>query len=102
MSTLTLRSVNGSPTVEYRARDGEPVPYMVTIERRALTPTGREYRDGSSQWAVVTIADVTAQLRLDGQVARWLRKSTRVDCSAARMRTYADPQGPAYLWNVNA
>ena len=100
MSALTLRSINGSPTVEWRALDGEPVPYMVTIQRRELTPDEREYLDGASEWRTVRVREVQHQLRLDGPVARWLAKRTRVDCS--RMDQYADPDGPAYLWNVNA
>lgn len=65
MSTLTLRPVN-NPQVEYRARDGEPVPYMITIERRILTPDGDEYPDGWSGWEVVTIDEVARQLLLEG------------------------------------
>jgi len=90
VSMLTLRSTNGSPTVQWRDIDGHPVPYMVTIERRVLTPEGEEYRDGSSDWETVLISDVLEQLRLRGPVAEWLREQTRVDCSPARFAAYSD------------
>lgn len=95
-SVLRLDSVNGSPIVEYRDID------MVTIQRRTLTPDGDEYRDGASQWGTITIGDVLAQLRLNGQVAEWMRTRTRVDCSPKCFARYPDLTDSAYLWNVNA
>lgn len=102
MSTFRLDSVNGSRCVEYRAVDGHPVPYQVTIQRRLLTQDGQEYIDGGSEWQTISIRDVLAQLQLDGPVAKWLRAKTRVDCSPIRFARYADLDEPAYLWNVNA
>ncbi|MDL1863276.1 hypothetical protein FBR04_19935 [Betaproteobacteria bacterium PRO7] len=98
---LRLESVNNSPVVEYRAIDGHPVPFQVTIQRRTLTPDGDECDDGGSQWETITIGDVLDQLALDGPVAAWLRDETRVDCSPGRLLSYPDRAAPAYLWNVN-
>jgi hypothetical protein len=98
---LMLESVNGCPVVYYRAIDGHPVPYKVTIQRRILTPDGEEYEDGGSEWATVSVGDVLDQIVLNGPVAAWLRDKTRVDCSPARF-IGRDRSEPAYLWNVNA
>lgn len=101
-STLRLESVNGSPVVEYRAIDGHPVPFKVTIQRRALTPDGEEYIDGASDWQTITISDVLEQLKIDGPVAEWLRTQTRVNTSPVSILKSGHAQDAAYLWNVNA
>ncbi len=102
-SDCRLASVNGSPTVEWRAIDGAPVPYMVTIQRRVLTSAADEYDDGGSEWETVTVGDVADQIALDGPVARWLREQTRVDCRAViRALSHGGRDIPAHLDNVNA
>lgn len=102
MSVLTIPSVNGSPIVEYRDIDGHPVPYMVTIQRRMLTPDGDEYLDGASEWRTITIGEVADQIRIDGPVAEWLRSRTRVDTSPRALIASGGRDKPAYLWNANA
>lgn len=102
MSILTLPGVNGSSTIEYRASHNYPVPYIVTIERRILTPTGREYRDGSSRWRVTNIAHLQVQIQLDGPVAKWLRNTSQVGCSIEQILNHSNPNGLAHLWSVNA
>lgn len=100
MPVLTLPSVNGSPIFEYRTCDYNSVPHMVTIERRMLTPSGREYLGGNSEWHVMTIAQVIEKLWFGGPVAKWLKESTEVDCSLRQMIYFANINEPAYLWNV--
>lgn len=101
-NTLRLESVNGCPVVEYRVIDGHPVPYMVTVQRRKLTPDGGEYQYPESEWETVRIRDVLEHLQRDTPVAEWLRTKTRVDCSPERFARYADLDESAYMWNVNA
>jgi hypothetical protein len=95
-----MDGVNGSCTVEWRAIDGAPVPYMVTIQRCELTLAGDEYDDGGSDWETVTIGEIMRQLALSGPVSAWLRESTRVDCDAVSSME-AQRDEPAYLRNVN-
>jgi hypothetical protein len=99
---IRLESVNGSPVVEWRAIDGTPIPYQVTIQRRMLTPDGDEFIDGGSEWSTVSIREALEQLRLNGPVADWLRNSTRVNCAPQTFARYRDMNDSAYLWNVNA
>lgn len=102
-NVLTLPSVNDSPIVEYRAIDGHPVPYKVTIQRRMLTPDGEEYGASElSQWHTVTVDEIIDQVRLDGPVAEWLRSRTRVDTSLRALSASGGRSDPAYLWNINA
>lgn len=102
MSNLRMESINGGPVIEYRALDGHPVPYKVTVQRRELTPDGDEYRDGASQWCTITLREVIAQVELNGPVAEWLRTQTRVDTSPRALMASGDLDDSAYVWNVNA
>lgn len=98
---LRLEAVNNSPIVEYRAIDGHPVPFQVTVQRRMLTPDGDEYLDGASEWRTVTVGEILDQLQQDSPVASWLRDKTRVDCRMSTLLGYSR-SAPAYLPNVNA
>ena len=63
---MSMESVNGSPRVEYRRRDG-------WIERRATLPDGQPYRDTGSPWIVQTDAEIRDVTRLDTPLSRWIR-----------------------------
>lgn len=66
MTTLRLPGVNGSPVVEYRRTP------IGTIERRALLPDGREYRDGGSEWRPVTPEEIATAVSQSTPVGEWL------------------------------
>ena len=96
MATLRLDSVNGSPVVEYRTLGNQPVPYTVTVQRRALTADGGEYRDGS-EWHTVTLGDVASQMRLGGPVGAWLAKQGVTMASVVRAVGPGFSSEPAYV-----
>ena len=102
IASITLPRIYGSPLIQYRVLEGQPSPYMATIQRRTLTPEGGHFKGDASDWRTLPIAEVKHQLRLDGPVAYWLRTQTNVDCSNERFCRYLDDSQPAHLWTVNA